>query len=141
MKSRLSRKKYRRNFRREEILRLINQLKNIITEEGISAGDPLYSLDELKTVAEVEKFGCCWLALKITDENVVEFMLVQFCISDLDESNTRVSVVFHGLGFTAPLRKCRHIYWGPKNDGYTFCLPAIEVRWALEKLKKYFDFR
>ena len=118
---------------------ITESLKDVsVSKDGIQN----FSLDELKefcTTVEPLPHGCS-LCVFEKDELWIQFLLVEFHKSDLDEQHTRVTAVFEGEGTSGNLRECRHIFWGEKRDGHTFYLPAQAVIGALEKLKKYFDF-
>lgn len=104
-------------------------------------GDKLYLLDKLKEISEVTTVtNNCWLCIQKPDDLTIWFLLVQFVMSDIDGSNTKVSIIFEGSGPSGNLREPRHIWWGPDGNGYTFYLPAGAVIKALGRLKEYFDF-
>lgn len=120
----------------------IEKLKDVAKDDGISCGDPMYSLAEIKKAArEVHEMEGCWLALDFEGEDDfhVSFALFQFGYQHGNDPDTRVGLVFHGVGCWGSLREMRHIWWGPDSEGYTFYLPGPAVIKALQHLQKYFD--
>lgn len=127
---------------------MISLLKDIQKDEGIHCGDPLYSLDEIKRVAdevrEVTEDNV--LALKFEKDNdgrLYGLTYALFSYAMRIDIKVRVALVFHGNGTTAPLYEMRHTWWGSSEDqdskGYTFYLPGKAVIKALEHLQNYFD--
>jgi hypothetical protein len=120
---------------------MIEALKNLETDE--QSGEPLYSFDEIKSVAHelIEITPNTWLAYRKDGEIHVEFGLFEFAHASLDENdnetNTRAHCLFHGSGIAANLRELRHMWWG--HRGYTNYLPANAVIAALNDLGRYFD--
>lgn len=130
---------------------MIEFLKDIEKNDGICSGDPMYSLDEIKSVYQevVEIANDNWLALHPShpfgdnDKDLkncsLSFALFRFSCSDADGKNIRVTTIFRGDGPTSSLRELRHIWWGPDGDGYVFYLPLKTTIAALTYLMEYFD--
>lgn len=125
-------------------------LKNIIQDEGVACGDPLYCLKEIKEkfTEVVQITSNSYLALKANipyghytedlNDCWLSFAFFTWTMSSQEEGD-RVSCVFHGGGPTGGLNELRHTYWGTKNsDGYVFYLPIDATIKALEYLKKYY---
>lgn len=107
----------------------------------VGCGEPAYRLDEVRALyPQILTFGKdrAWLAI-YKDDSAIEYALFDFMSSD-QKQEIYVGLVFHGLGFGAPLREMRHTFFGPRNgDGYVPYLDIDAVIWALTELKKYFD--
>ena len=71
------------------------------------------------------------------DAGVLYFACFLWLMSEVDGTNARYSILFHGTGFGGALRECRHTYWG--EDGYTFYMPLDVIAAAMSSLKKWFD--
>lgn len=101
----------------------------------------IYPLDKFKESFEVIelKKDNAWLILK-KEDFWFHFACVQFFMSDGDDTNVMVSVIFHGDGPSDVLRECRHTYWGdPSNSGYIFYPDGRIISAAFKELSKYFD--
>jgi hypothetical protein len=53
----------------------------------------------------------------------------------------RHRMLFHGEGTLAPLRECRHIWFGPDPDvpGYVFYAPLRSMEAAFKALQEFFE--
>lgn len=81
---------------------------------------------------------CCGgkLILNI-DDNTIDFAVLEFYSSGINDTNVLLSEIFHGVGFSGSLRECRHTYWG--EDGYVFYPNGKIIADAFKKLSIYFD--
>lgn len=99
-----------------------------------------YPLDAAKKFEIVDL--CCGgkLILNI-DENKIDFAVMEFYSSGVNDTNVLLSEIFHGVGFAGGLRECRHTYWGGDwgGEGYVFYPNGKIIADAFEKLSKYFD--
>ncbi len=109
----------------------------LTSNESDHCNDPLYSLDDIKKTYEViELKGNGYLVLNKNDI-FLNFAVMSFVSSNLDDSDTKVAIVFHGSGPSDNLRECRHTWWG--KDGYIFYPNGPMIMDAFKHLAKYFD--
>lgn len=111
---------------------------------GFDGDDVEYSGDEIRRIATYtldlvgSKGGL--LAVCETETNWVEFTVFEFAGKHSDESFTRYSRVFHGIGPSGSLRELRHTFWGePDNGGYIFYPDGRLICDAFQKLGRWFD--
>ena len=124
----------------------MNLKKLLKSSELGNCNKPLYALDEIKSVAtkihEVEP-NYYWLALHSEEPlgaGWMSFAFFEFYSSEGNEdTNIRVSLVFHGEGPAGSLRECRHTYWGDENNGYVFYMPWKAIVKSWEILAQYYD--
>jgi len=106
-----------------------------------SCDEPVYSLTEAKEKFEVrEIFPDCWLVLNWDDDLDrfwLKFGVFDFFQSQIDGSNLKMGLIFHGAGTTNGLRECRHTYWG--HEGYIFYPKGKLIAVAFKALSEFFD--
>ncbi len=79
-----------------------------------------------------------WIGI-LEQDGKLDFILVEFLGGHCDASDEDfVSPIFYGYGFSNQ-RECRHMYWFPFAQGYSFYPDAQHITLGLEYLKKYFD--
>ena len=133
----------------------IDKLKDFTISPEECCGDPLYLLDEIKSISDkfIELDSNHWLAFKVSmpynDLNPIDikecwldFAMFSFAQSNLDDRELRVNKIFQGSGPTSSLKELRHMNWGSRKDcegGYLFYLPIDATIKALTILKEYFE--
>ncbi len=109
-----------------------------LEHDSIVQDEPLFDLSYLKEKYEVHSISeSGYIIINDQKDDFVKFAVMSFYMSDLDDSNIKVSLVFHGEGPSGALRELRHTWWG--DNGYVFYPNADIICNSLQFLKKYFD--
>lgn len=112
--------------------------RSVITEEDIIYDiNSVYKNKNLKVIELIPKRA--WLVVYEDETSWVKFATLEFHSSEIDESNLKASVIFHGEGSGGNLRECRHTYWGECSDGYLFYPNGKAIALAFKELSNYFD--
>jgi hypothetical protein len=101
-------------------------------------GEPIYSLDTLRSMFEVRDLPGGQLVLKRTKDLWLKFALVSFAESEIGGANEMVGVEMHGSGTLGSLRECRHTWWG-NTGGYVFYPNGVRITAMFRELAEFFD--
>lgn len=98
---------------------------------------PLISIEEKFEVVNLCKDG--WLILNKKDDLWLDFAVMDFGFSDVDNKNIHLSCICHGGGPIGNLRECRHTWWGQEGDGYLFYPNGKVITAAFKVLSEFYD--
>lgn len=111
-------------------------------QQGVSDVDEdtkIYS--RIPTVIDIieHNLGNDLLLIRIHNECCLDFILLESYSSNADGTNKTYQRLCEGSGVQG-LRECRHTYFYPDEEGYSFYYPKKLFDKMFKILEEYFDF-